>query len=120
MCQLFNIDYLAYIYIYVYTLGRAPNFHLPVDSLQPVIMIGPGTGIAPFRSFWEERMYQLKHSKGDFGEMYLFFGCRQRAVDSLYEPELKEAKEAGALKEYFIALSREPNLPRVSLDLCLL
>ena len=120
MCQLFNIDYLAYIYIYVYTLGRAPNFHLPVDSLQPVIMIGPGTGIAPFRSFWEERMYQLKHSKGDFGEMYLFFGCRQRAVDSLYEPELKEAKEAGALKDYFIALSREPNLPRVSLDLCLL
>lgn len=36
---------------------RAPGFHLPKDTSLPIILVGPGTGIAPYRSFWEQRMF---------------------------------------------------------------
>lgn len=43
---------------------RAPGFHLPQDPQVPCILIGPGTGIAPFRSFWQQRLFDIQHKGG--------------------------------------------------------
>lgn len=42
----------------------APGFHLPQDPQVPCILIGPGTGIAPFRSFWQQRLFDIQHKGG--------------------------------------------------------
>lgn len=61
----------------------SPHFTLPEDENTPIIMIGPGTGIAPFRAFLQERM-----AKGSTGKNWLFFGERNRATDFFYADEL--------------------------------
>lgn len=79
------------------------SFRLPKDPLTPVLMVGPGTGLAPFRGFIQERKHQ--HSKGQVGESVLFFGCRGD-VDYIYADELKEATSTGYLSKLFVAFSR--------------
>lgn len=71
-------------------------FRLPEDPSVPVIMIGPGTGIAPFRGFVQERRAQ-KEAGGELGEAMLFFGCRHPEKDFLYENELKQANKDGII-----------------------
>lgn len=91
----------------------APGFRLPKDKKVPVIMIGAGSGIAPYRSFWQEREVQIQN--GDkCGKMFLFFGCRQSKVDNIYGPELTSLLRKGVLHEVFLALSREPGQKKVS------
>ncbi len=78
------------------------NFRLPEDTSAPVIMIGPGTGIAPFRSFLEER--QATGAKGD---NWLFFGEQRRALDFLYEEQLTGMHKDGVLTRLDTAFSRD-------------
>jgi sulfite reductase (NADPH) flavoprotein alpha-component len=78
------------------------NFRLPVDPTAPVIMIGPGTGIAPFRSFLEERQ-----AKGEPGENWLFFGEQREKLDYLYKDQFLAMREDGVLTRLDTAFSRD-------------
>ncbi|KAJ7387220.1 hypothetical protein OS493_004192 [Desmophyllum pertusum] len=160
---------------------QAHTFHMPEDGTVPVIMVGPGTGIAPFRSFWQQRQFDIANtsaprpktldftpdsspqirrrnfaasaadspdssprmqqrnfanspslkrqiftekdrdedassnnasSLGKWGEMLLFFGCRNSTQDYIYKDEMAQAKDEGALTEVWAALSREPEQPK--------
>lgn len=78
------------------------QFRLPEDSTKPVIMVGPGTGIAPFRAFLEERQ-----AKGETGKNWLFFGEQRRALDFLYKDQLEGMHRDGLLTHLDTAFSRD-------------
>ncbi|XP_032898999.1 nitric oxide synthase, brain isoform X1 [Amblyraja radiata] len=90
----------------------APSFRLPKDPLVPCFLIGPGTGIAPFRSFWQQRMYYVEHNGMKAGPMTLVFGCRQSHIDHIYREETIHVKNKGVFKELHTAYSREPGKPK--------
>lgn len=69
-------------------------------------MVGPGTGLAPFRGFIQERAKQVQVESNKNGEMVLFFGCRNANVDFLYREELLEYERQGVLK-LITAFSRQ-------------
>ncbi|KAK3353094.1 NADPH-cytochrome P450 reductase [Lasiosphaeria hispida] len=86
---------------------RHSNFKLPSDPTKPIILIGPGTGVAPFRGFVRERVNQVKNGE-TVGKTILFFGCRKRTEDFLYDKEWQEAKEVlGDNFELVLAFSRD-------------
>ena len=78
------------------------HFRLPADPTTPVIMCGPGTGIAPFRAFLQERA-ALKH----IGPAWLFFGDQHEKSDFLFEPELRGYLADGTLSRLDTAWSRD-------------
>lgn len=79
-----------------------PNFKLPDNPSAPVIMVGPGTGIAPFRSFVEER----EEVEAD-GKSWLFFGDQHFRTDFLYQTEWQQWLEEGSLSKMDVAFSRD-------------
>jgi sulfite reductase (NADPH) flavoprotein alpha-component len=81
---------------------KAHGFGLPADAEAPIIMIGPGTGIAPFRAFLHERM-----ATGAPGRNWLFFGHQRRDYDFFYEDELTALKAQGLLTRLTLAWSRD-------------
>jgi sulfite reductase (NADPH) flavoprotein alpha-component len=89
--------------------GRAPVFVQPSHGFKPpgagdtpMIMVGPGTGIAPFRAFLEERQ-----ALGATGRNWLFFGDQRRSTDYLYEESLEAWKKDGFLNRLDLAFSRD-------------
>jgi cytochrome P450/NADPH-cytochrome P450 reductase len=80
------------------------GFRLPDDPAQPLIMIGPGTGLAPFRGFLRERAALAAQGR-TLGPALLFFGCRHPEQDFLYETELKKYAADGVV-ELHVAFSR--------------
>lgn len=78
------------------------NFRLPADPERPIIMVGPGTGIAPFRAFIEER--QAIEAKG---KNWLFFGDQHYLTDFLYQSEWQDYLSEGVLTKLDVAFSRD-------------
>ncbi|EQB78374.1 nitric oxide synthase, inducible [Camelus ferus] len=91
----------------------ASGFQLPEDPSRPCILIGPGTGIAPFRSFWQQRLHDAEHKGLQGGHMTLVFGCRRPDEDHLYREEMLELARKGVLHEVHTAYSRLPGQPKV-------
>lgn len=83
-------------------LKRNPNFKFPKDGDTPVIMIGPGTGIAPFRAHMQER-----EEYGYKGNTWLFFGDQHFTIDFLYQTEWQEWLKDGFLEKMNVAFSRD-------------
>lgn len=81
---------------------KAHDFALPADMTKPIIMIGPGTGIAPFRAFLHERIASRAP-----GRNWLFFGHQRSACDFFYADELNAMKSAGHLQRLTLAWSRD-------------
>ncbi|WP_106743446.1 diflavin oxidoreductase [Yoonia maritima] len=82
----------------------SPNksFRVPEDNSVPMIMVGPGTGIAPFRAFLQER-----HARGATGANWLFFGDQHRTSDFIYEDEIGKFSKSGLLTRLDLAFSRD-------------
>ncbi|NUT77961.1 molybdopterin-dependent oxidoreductase [Pseudomonas sp. C1C7] len=78
------------------------HFRTPADGNVPMIMIGPGTGVAPFRGFLQER-----RARGDQGKNWLFFGEQHAASDFYYRDELLGLQRDGLLTELSLAFSRD-------------
>jgi len=111
-------------------ISKNPNFRLPADPSTPVIMVGPGTGLAPFRAFIVHRLLERgadpttlggegggNHSSQAAqqrlgGPMVLYFGCRRSEQDYLYGADLERWAAAGAV-ELHTAFSREKGRPKV-------
>ncbi|XP_033627460.1 nitric oxide synthase, brain-like [Asterias rubens] len=104
-------------------IRKESSFNMPKDKQSPMILVGPGTGIAPFRSFWQQRQFDISESlsKADtnskitehqFGDVTLVFGCRHSKLDNVYKEEKQVAMKEGALTDMWTAFSREVHLPR--------
>lgn len=81
---------------------KSASFHPPQDADTPLIMVGPGTGIAPFRGFLQERYH-----KGHTGKNWLIFGEQFSKTDFYYQDELKNYVEKGFLTRLDLAFSRD-------------
>jgi len=81
---------------------KAHGFALPAGPATPIVMVGPGTGVAPFRAFLRERQ-----ATGAPGRNWLFFGHQRQDTDFFYKDELTAMKEAGLLTRLTLAWSRE-------------
>lgn len=91
--------------VYAFVRRGQSGFEPPQDPRTPMIMIGPGTGIAPFRGFLQDRA-AAKDAGEPVGPALLFFGCRRPGEDYLYQEELEAFAEQGVV-ELTVAFSRE-------------
>ena len=103
---------------------RVPHFRLPLSNFAPVLVVASGTGIAPLRAFWQERILRARdalaaQSRGRaaataapvVGPFHLLFGARTRS-ELLYAAEVQAAVASGAITAAHYALSREPGVPK--------
>ena len=94
-------------------LRRGGSFGLPVhrdtglpNLAAPMLMIGPGTGVAPFRGFLQQRRHLVKQQDSPAAPAWLYFGCRQEQEDFLYQADLKAFEADGTLSKLRVAFSR--------------
>lgn len=85
---------------------------LPTDPRAPLLMVGPGTGCAIFRSFLQHRL-SLKQQGQEVGPCAFFFGCRHEAADFLYADEWQQFVNEGVLSLFGVAFSRDTSGQRV-------
>ena len=99
---------------------RRSTFRLPTSTKVPIIMVGPGTGVAPFRSFVQERVALAQRAKeklglealNDWADMHLYYGCRRSSEDYLYADEWPAyAEELDGHLKMRVSLSREKFKP---------
>ncbi|KAJ6661376.1 hypothetical protein lerEdw1_015004 [Lerista edwardsae] len=98
--------------LFVSISSRLTNtFHLPDNPLIPFMMVGPGTGIAPFIGFLQHRQ-KLHEVQKDltFGKTWLFYGCRHQAEDYLFQDELRSFVENGILTHLKVCFSRDSSV----------
>lgn len=81
---------------------RSPHFRPPADPATPMVMVGPGTGVAPFIGFLEDRQ-----ARGHTGPNWLFFGEQREATDFYYRQELEAFRSSGHLDRLDLAFSRD-------------
>ncbi|MEH7537693.1 cytochrome P450 [Bacillus toyonensis] len=87
------------------------GFELPKNPKTPIIMVGPGTGIAPFRGFLQARK-SMKINGESLGEAHLYFGCRSPQEDYLYQEELEQTQKEGIVALH-TAFSRMKDQPKI-------
>ncbi|KAM9712917.1 methionine synthase reductase isoform 1-T1 [Menidia menidia] len=91
-------------------MSLRPNcsFRPPSDLSAPFIMVGPGTGVAPFIGFLQQRLEERKNNpESSFGETWLFYGCRHRDRDYLFREELESFVSSGTLSHLKVCFSRD-------------
>eukprot|EP00559_Dactyliosolen_fragilissimus_P006352 CAMPEP_0184856330 /NCGR_PEP_ID=MMETSP0580-20130426/1518_1 /TAXON_ID=1118495 /ORGANISM="Dactyliosolen fragilissimus" /LENGTH=697 /DNA_ID=CAMNT_0027351307 /DNA_START=30 /DNA_END=2120 /DNA_ORIENTATION=+ len=93
----------------VRVFSKESSFQLPSNPEDPIIMIGPGTGIAPMRALLQERSFLVKTHGINIGPNILYFGCRRKNLDYIYSDELESYQKDGLLSELHLAFSREQN-----------
>ncbi|WP_327727436.1 molybdopterin-dependent oxidoreductase [Streptomyces sp. NBC_00487] len=101
VCSPFLADGEADLEVPVF-VQRSPHFRPPTDPVTPMVMVGPGTGVAPFIGFLQER-----RALGHRAPNWLFFGEQHRATDFYYEDELTDLQESGVLSRLDTAFSRD-------------
>jgi len=99
VCSTFLADRAAAAPVF---LQRSPHFRPPEDGVTPMIMVGPGTGIAPFRGFLQER-----RALGHTGRNWLFFGDQHRSENFYYQDDLEDMSRDGFLNRLDLAFSRD-------------
>ena len=101
VCSTFLADRANEVPVPIF-LQASKHFHVPEDGSAPLIMVGPGTGIAPFRGFLQERQ-----ARGDTGKNWLFFGEQHAATDFYFKDELLQFQKDGVLNDLSLAFSRD-------------
>ncbi|XP_047490875.1 methionine synthase reductase-like isoform X2 [Penaeus chinensis] len=99
------------VYVPIY-LRTNQNFRLSGDVSSPIIMIGPGTGVAPFVGFLQHKhKLQIDSPDISFGESWLFYGCRHKERDYLYREELEKFRDSKILSNLIVSFSRDDSPP---------
>jgi sulfite reductase (NADPH) flavoprotein alpha-component len=101
VCSAFLADRAEKVPVPVYP-SSAKHFHLPENPNIPIIMVGPGTGIAPFRAYLQERQ-----ALGAKGKNWLFFGAQRESCDYAYKEDFDQFKRDGVLTRLDCAFSRD-------------
>ncbi|XP_059167664.1 methionine synthase reductase-like isoform X2 [Physella acuta] len=86
------------------------HFRPPEDLSKPLVMIGPGTGVAPFIGFLQQRNAKRK-TVDQYGQTWLFFGCRNKSLDFIFKEELERFERDEILTKLHVSYSRDPSLP---------
>jgi sulfite reductase (NADPH) flavoprotein alpha-component len=101
VCSTFMAERAENVPVPVYP-SSAKHFHLPEDPFTPIIMIGPGTGIAPFRAFLQDRQ-----ATGAKGKNWLFFGAQRERSDYAYKEDFEQLQRDSVLTRLDCAWSRD-------------
>lgn len=91
-------------------LWPTSDFRLPATQEEPLLLIGPGTGVSPFMGFLQHRFHErqsLTPEQQGKEDIYLFFGCRRRAEDWIFQQQMESFAANGTIKTLFTAFSRE-------------